>query len=102
MTLTKHREKKLDGYYTRMLRAVLNKSLKQLLSKQQLFGHLLTILQTVKVRHAGHCWRNKDELISNVLLWTPTDGHTSVGWPAKIYIHQLCVDTACCLDELAS
>ena len=25
-------------------------------------------------RHAGHCWRSKDELITDVLLWTPTYG----------------------------
>ena len=30
--------------------------------------------KTIKVRrtrHAGHCWRSRDELISDVLLWTP-------------------------------
>ena len=41
-------------------------------------------------RHAGHCWRSKDEFISNVFLWTPTHGHTSIGQPVKSYIHQLC------------
>ena len=25
-----------------------------------------------QTRHAGHCWRCKDELRSDVLLWTPT------------------------------
>ena len=33
-------EKKLDGNYTRMLRAVLNKSWKQHPTKQQPYGHL--------------------------------------------------------------
>ena len=63
--------KKLDQNYTRMLPAVLNKSWKQHLTKWLLYGHLLPILQIIqirRVRHAGHCWRNKDELISNVLL----------------------------------
>ena len=27
-----------------------------------------------RTRHAGHCWRSRDELISYVLLWTPTYG----------------------------
>ena len=27
-----------------------------------------------------------DELISDVLLWTPTHGHTSVDQPGKTYI----------------
>ena len=46
------------------------------------------------------CWGNKDKLKSNVLLWTSTHGHTSVGWPAKSYIHQLCTDTVCCIEDL--
>ena len=35
-------------------------------------------------RYAGHCGRNKDEFIKDVLLWTPTHGHTIVGQLAKI------------------
>ena len=64
-------EKRLDVNYTRMLCAVLNKSLKQHLTKQQLYNHLPPILPTIQVRqarHAGHCWRIKDELRSNFLL----------------------------------
>ena len=55
---TKRIEKKLDGNYTRMLRAILNKSLRQHPTKQQLYGHLPPITKTVKIkrtRHAGHC-----------------------------------------------
>ena len=69
-TLTKWMEKKLDGNYTRMLRAILNKSWRQHSTKPQLYGHLLPITNTIKVtqtRHAGHCWRNRDEFISDVL-----------------------------------
>ena len=67
--------KKLDGNYTRMLRAILNKSLRQYPTRHQLYGHLPPITKTIQVRrtrHAGHCWRSRDELISDVLLWTPT------------------------------
>ena len=39
-TLTKCMEKKLDGNYTRMLQAVLNKFWRQYPMKQQLYGHL--------------------------------------------------------------
>ena len=52
------------------------------------------------IRHMGHCWRSKDKLMSDVLLWTPTHGHTSVGWPTRTYLHQLCVNTGCSLKEL--
>ena len=73
-TLNKRLKKKLDGNYTRMLRAILNKSWRQHPTRHQLYGHLPPITKTIQVRrtrHAGHCWRSKDELISDVLLWTP-------------------------------
>ena len=73
-TPSKRLEKKLDGNYTRMLRAILNKSWRQHPTRHQLYGHLPPITKTIQVRrtrHAGHCWRSRDELISDVLLWTP-------------------------------
>ena len=76
-TLTKRLEKKLDGNYTRMLRAIFNRSWRQHPTRHQLYGHLPPITKTIQVkrtRHAGHCWRSRDELISDVLLWTPTHG----------------------------
>ena len=57
-TLTKQLVKKLDGNYTRMLRAILNKSWRQHPTKHQLYGHLPPITITIQVRrtrHAGHC-----------------------------------------------
>ena len=76
-TLTKRLEKKLDGNYTRKLQAILNKSWRQNPTRRQLYGHLPPITKTIRVRrtrYAGHCWRSRDELISDVLLWTPTYG----------------------------
>ena len=73
--LTKQLEKKLDGNYTRMLLAILNKSWRQHPTRHQLYGHLLSIMKTIQVRRtrpAGHCWRSRDKLISDILLWTPT------------------------------
>ena len=84
-TQTKRLEKKLDGNYTRMLRAILNKSWQQHPTRHQLYGHLPPITKTVQVRqtrHAGYCWRSRDELISDVLLWTPTYGRAKAGQPA--------------------
>ena len=74
-TLTKQLEKELDGNYTRMLRAILNKSWRQHPTRHQLYRHLPPIMKTIQVRrtrHAGHCWKSRDELISDILLWTPT------------------------------
>ena len=50
------------------------------LYRHQLYGHLPPITKTIQVRrtrHVGHGWRSKDELISDVLLWTPGI------WPSK-------------------
>ena len=88
-TLTKRLEKTLDGNYTRILRAILNKSWWKHPAKHQLYGHLPPITKTLQVRrtkHVGHCWRSRDELISDVLLWTPTYGRAKAGRPARTYI----------------
>ena len=100
-TLAKRLKKKLDGNYTRMLRAILNKSWRQHPTRHQLYGHLPPITKTIQVRrtrHAGHCWRSKDEL-SDVLLWTPAYGQAKVGRPARTYIQQLCEDTGCSPED---
>ena len=58
-TLTKQLEKKLDGNYRRMLRAILNVSWRQHPTRHQLYGHLPPITKTIQVRrtrHAGHYW----------------------------------------------
>ena len=101
-TLTKQLEKQ-DGNYTRMLRAVLNKSWRQYPTRHQLYGHLPLILKTIqarRTRHAGHCWRSRDKFISDVLLWTPTYGRAQAGRPARTYIQQLCEDTGCSSEDL--
>ena len=102
-TLTKRLEKKLDGNCTRMLRAILNKSWRQHPTRHQLYGHLPPITKTIQVRrarHTGRCWRSRDELIGDVLLWTPTHGRAKAGRPARTYIQQLCEDTGCCPENL--
>ena len=101
-TLTKRLEKKLDGNYTRMLRAILNKSWQQHPTRRQLYGHLPLITKTIRARrtrHAGHCWRSKDE-ISDVLLWTPAYGQAKAERPARTFIQQLCDDTGCNPEDL--
>ena len=73
----------------------MNKSWRQHPTRHQLYGHLPPITKTIQVRrtrHAGHCWGSKDELISDVLLWTPAYGQAKAGRPARTYIQQLCED----------
>ena len=102
-TLTKRLEKKLDGNYTRILRAILNKSWRQHPTKHQLYGYLPPITKTIQVRrtrHAGHCRRSRKELIRDVLLWTPTYGRAKAVRPARTYIQQLCEDTGFSPEDL--
>ena len=101
-TLSKRLEKKLDGNYTRMLRAIFNKSWRQHPTRHQLYCHLPPFTKTIQVRrtrHARRCWRSRDELISDVLLWTPTYGRAKAGRPAWTYIQQLCEDTECSPED---
>ena len=103
LTLTKRTVKKLDGNYIRLLQAILNKSRRQHTTKQRLYGHLPPITKTIQIRrsrHAGHCWRSRDELISDVFLWTPSHGRAKAGRPARTCIQQLCADTGCSLEDL--
>ena len=68
-TFTKRIEKKLDGNCTRILRAIL----KKFHPTKQLCGHLPPISKTIQIRrtrHVGHCWKNKDDLIRDVLQET--------------------------------
>ena len=102
-TQTKRLKKKLDGNFTRMLRAILNKSWRQHPTRHKVYGHLPPIMKTIQIRrtrHAGHCWRSKDELISDVLLWTPAYGQAKAGKPARTYIQWLCEDTGCNPEDL--
>ena len=48
-----------------------------------------------RTRHVGYCWISRDELISYVLLWTPSHGREKARWPTRLYIQQLCEDTGC-------
>ena len=42
----------------------------------------------------------KYEVVINVLLWTPSQGHASVSRLARTYLQQLCTDTGCSLVDL--
>ena len=86
-TLTKRLEEKLDGNYTRMLRAILNKSWRQNPTRHQLYGHLPPITKTIQIRRTKHAW-------------TPTYGRAKAGRPAWKYIQQLCENTGCSPEDL--
>ena len=103
-TLTKRMEKKLDGNYTRTSASNFEQVLKATSHKAPTIrpptSHHKTI-QVRRTRYAGHCWRSRDELISYVLLWTPSYGQAKVGRPVRTYILQLCEDTGCSPEDLS-
>ena len=95
-TLTASLEKNIDGTYTRMLRAVTNKSWRYHLTNEQLYGNIPKISKSIRIQRmtfAGHCWRSKYEVASDLILWQPQNGNRSRGRPAKTCIDQLRDDT---------
>ena len=60
-----------------------------------MYSHLPPITKTIQVRRTRHCWRSKDEIVSDVLLWTPAYGQSKAGRPAWTFIQQLCDDMGC-------
>ena len=82
-----------------MLRAVLNKSWRTAAVRL-----LITHHEMIKLRrtwYAGHCWRSKDELISDILLWTPSHRRAKVVQLARTYIQELFANTGYSLEDLS-
>ena len=57
-------------------------------------------LHSFKIGVDDLLYLGRDELISDVLLWTPTHGRAKAGRPARTYIQQLCEDTGSCPEDL--
>ena len=57
-------------------------------------------IQDRRTRHVRHCWRRRDEFISDILLWTPSYGRAKAGRLTRNYIQQFCADTGCSLEDL--
>ena len=102
-TLTKKMINRLDGTYTRMLRAVLCVSWKDHMTNHDLYGNFPKITDSLRIRRLkfiGHSWRRKNELISKLLLWEPKQGSRKVGRPSMTYVDQLRNDTGLQTEEL--
>ena len=102
-TLTSTLEKKIDGDYTRMLRAALNVSWREHMTNRELYNNIPRITSSTreyKMRFAGHCWRSNNELVSDVLPWTPKHGQRSRGRPANTFVDQMVEYIECKVEEL--
>ena len=88
-TLTKHMEKKAWWEILKNAIYCLEQSWKQHPMKQHLYGHFSPFSLTIQVRRirlSEYCWRRKDRLMSDVLLWTTKHGRASIGQRARTYI----------------
>ena len=105
MDTDKTYREKLNGNYSRMLRAIMNNFWKQDPAKQQLYGYWLSISKTIQVRqtrHAVYNWRLEKQ------GWThkrpsstdPSYGRPILTWPTRTHLQQLCTDTGCSLKDL--
>ena len=99
-TLTKRMEKKLNGNYIRMLRAILNTSWRQYPTKQQLYGHLPPITKTIKVRWTRTLLEKQGQAHKWYSPMDPSRGWAKAGRPAQTYKHQLSEDTGCSPEDL--
>ena len=102
-TLKKSLENRLNGNYTRMLRAVLNVSWSQHVTNTDLYRNMPKVTTTIlkrRLRFSGHCWRSNEELIHQALLWHPKHGKRNRGRPVRSYIDQLEKDTGLNRTEL--
>ena len=101
--LTKWLKKKLDGTYTRMLRAILNKSWRQHPQDTNYTGTCLPSRKLYKLDEpdtqdtAGEARTNSSVMYS---YGPPTYGQAKAGQPAQTYIQQLCEDTRCNPEDL--
>ena len=87
-TMTKNLEKRLDGCYSRMLRAALNIRRADKISNAEVFRDLPRIsekVRTQRLKLAGHLERHEDLLGHQLLCWKPKHGKTRPGRPALTY-----------------
>ena len=71
-TMNTQMQKRLDGCYTNLLRRVQNMSWKNHHTLAEIYGPIPKIsmrLAEKRARFAGHCYRAKDEVVSDLVFW---------------------------------
>ena len=84
------------------LALTLNISWREHLTNKELYKDIPKIRDTIRqhrLRFVGHCWRSKEEIVSDVPLWQPSHGKRERGRPAT-FISLLMNDTGCTIEEL--
>ncbi|KAI8498174.1 hypothetical protein Bbelb_241180 [Branchiostoma belcheri] len=88
-TLTTKLEKQLNGCYTRLLRTALNIHWSQHVTNRDLYADLPRFsgkIRSRRLRFAGHCHRSREEIVAELVLWTPKHGRRKAGRQAATYI----------------
>jgi hypothetical protein len=104
-TMTTSTQRSLDGCYTRLLRSALDVSWKDYIPNTALYGNLPQVTTKIRERRlkfAGHCRRTKDQVVSDLVLWKPTQGIRKPGRPIKTYTNLLCDDTNLKCEDIDS
>ena len=81
-------EIKIDGLYTKLLRRALNISWKDHVSNKELYGGIPRLSSTIRkrrLRFAGHCSRAENQPVTNLLLWSPSQGKRGQGAGIQTY-----------------
>ena len=71
-TFTQSIDKKLDGACSKMLRMVKIVAWWQSIKNEVLYAGLPRISTTIRerrLRFSGHCWRSKNEVVNDLVLW---------------------------------
>ena len=100
--LKKTLENKLNGAYTRILRATLNAHWSQRVTNKELYNDLLKVTETIRYRRlkfSRHIWRHYEEIALNLLFWMQTNGKNKRGRPQKTHIDQFIEDTGLQMEE---
>ena len=82
-----------------------NVSWNQHMRNEVLYGEIPKITTTIvtqRARFSGHCWRSKDELAHQLLLWEQTHGKRARGRPRQKFIDQLLDDMELQKEDLAN
>ncbi len=66
------------------------------MTNEELYGNLPPVTLKIRQRRlrlAGHCWRHKEEIARDLVLWEPLDGKRKRGRQRRTYVDNLLDDT---------
>ena len=102
-TLTKTLETKIDGCYTKLLRYALGVKWQDRVRNEDLYGTLPRVSEKIRHRRlqfAGHCFRAKDQPVSDLVFWVPSGKLRRGKGATRTYPKSLELDTGRTIYEL--